>query len=174
MFKKKSFKWYVYVLFFLIIIQLYSCLTAGTHGSIKTYDFPVSKKILQKAVEKVIVESPDIHRDTAKNYMVDITNGKNDTIINNRYNDGQNYVTIKIETKVNSGQGNEYTFQYVGDEKDWDTLKTSSLSIAYAYDENNNGGSNENGQLTQSVRQKLMSLFENKFIDRIKKELGEK
>lgn len=172
MFKNKFSR--LYVLFFLITIQLYSCLTAGTHGSIKSYDFPVSKKNLQKAVEKVITESTDIQRDTAKNYMVDITNGKNDTIINDRYNDGQNYVTIKIETKVNRREGGEYTFQYVGDKKDWDTLKTSTLSIAYAYDENNNGGSKENVRLTPSVREKLTSLFESKFIDRIKKELGEK
>ena len=124
---------------FAIIVYLYSCLTGGTHGSIKSYDFFVSKNTLQKAVEKIISESPDIHKDTVKNYIVNVTNGKNDTIINNRYNDGQNYVTIKIEGKVKGGES-EFTFQYVGDEKDWDTLKTSSLSIAYAYDEKSNGG----------------------------------
>jgi len=149
-------------------------LTAGTHGSIQSYYFPVTKKTLQTAVEKVITGSPDIYRDTGKNYIVEITNGKNDTIVNNRYNDGVNYVTIKIEPKVNSRETNEYTFQYVGDKKDWDTAKTSSLSIAYAYDENNNGGSKGNGTLTPGLIKKLTELFESKFISRIKQELGEK
>ncbi len=163
-----------YISAFIIIVQLCSCLTAGTHGSIKAYDFFVSKKILQKAVEKIIAESSDIHRDSVKNYIVNITDGKNDTVINNHYNDGQNYVTIKIENNKKSGES-EFTFQYVGDKKDWDTMKTSSLSIAYAYDENGRGGSNEDGGISSAplLRKNLINLFESKFINRIKTELGE-
>ena len=161
-----------WILVFAIIVHLCACLTGGTHGSIKSYDFFVSKNTLQKAVEKILTESPDIHKDTVKNYIVNITSGKNDTIMNNQYNDGQQYVTIKIEGKV-KGEESEFTFQYVGDEKDWDTLKTSSLSIAYAYDEKNNGGSNGNGGLSYSplLKKKIIRLFETRFINRIKKEL---
>lgn len=158
-------------LFFLVVTPLYSCLTAGTHGSIKAYDFNVSKKILQKTVEKVIAESPDVHRDTSKNYIIDITNGKNDTIISNHYNDGQFYLTIKIEESGNRVK--RYIFQYVGNEKDWDTSKNSSLSIAYVYDENGKGGSAEDGGFSSNptLRKELISLFESTLIVRIKKEL---
>ena len=88
--------------FFLLVlcIELCSCLTAGTHGSIKAYKYPVSKKVLQSAVEKIISESSDIHRDTTRNYIINATNGKNDTIIDNHYNDGEDYLTIKIENDV--------------------------------------------------------------------------
>lgn len=163
-----------YFLFFLVVTQLYSCLTAGTHGSIKAYEFRVTKNILQNAVEKIIAESPNIHRDTSKNYMIDMTDGKSDTIINNHYNDGQVYLTIQIEGSVSGLK--EYTFQYVGNDKDWDTSMNSSLSIAYAYDENGKGGSNEDGGFSSKplLRKSLTSFFEKNFIDRIKKELGEK
>ena len=71
--------------FFLVLalIKLCSCLTVGRHGSIKAYAHPVSKNVFQKVVEKVIAENDDVKRDTTKNYIIDISNGKNDTIINN-------------------------------------------------------------------------------------------
>lgn len=156
---------------FWITLQLFGCLTAGTHGSIKAYDFPVSKKILQKAVEKVISESNDIHKDTTRNYIINITNGKSDTIINNHYNDGQNYMTIQIGNNKNGSGIKEYTFEYVGIKEEWDTSKNSSLSIAYAYDENGNGGNNEDGgvSLKPFLKIELRSFF-----DRIKSELEKK
>jgi len=158
------------------IIQFFSCLTAGTHGSIKAYDFPVPKKILQKAVEKVIAESNDIRKDTTRNYIINITNGKSDTIINSHYNDDQNYITIQIGNEKSGSGIKEYTFQYVGSKEEWDTSKNSSLSIAYAYDENGKGGSNEDVgiSLKPLLKRKLTSFFESNFVDRIKSELNEK
>jgi hypothetical protein len=162
------------LLLFALIGNLYSCLTAGTHGSIKDYNFLVPKNSLQKIAEEVISENPDIQKDTTKNYIVNITDGKNDTISNNRYSDDDNYVTVKISNTINNEVG-EFTFQYVGDQKNWDTSKSSSLSIAYAFDEKGNGGSNQNGDLTSNLelRTKLITLFESKFIDRINKKLGQ-
>jgi len=163
-----------YFILYFALIQLCSCLNAGTHGSLGAYVFPVAKKDLQKVVEKIIAESPDIHRDTTKNYILDMTNGRNDTIINNHYNDGETYLSIKIENNGSGRETSQYTIQYVGTEEDWSTAKTSSLSIAYAYDENGKGGSENNGDVssqTSIVRKKLIDLFERTFINRIKKEL---
>jgi hypothetical protein len=81
-----------FLLIILIIETLNSCFTGGTHGSIKEYTFPVSKVLLQKAIEKVILKNSDIERDTAKNYLINITNGRNDTIFDDRYNDGIEYI----------------------------------------------------------------------------------
>lgn len=163
-----------YLLFLVIIIQQCGCMTAGTHGSIKTYNFNVPKKILQDVAEKVISENIDIHRDTIENYMINITNGKNDTIFNNTYNDGQNYITIKIESEENNKIANEYVYQYVGTEEDWNTLKTSSLSLTYAYDANGNGGSEESNSFSPLLLKHLTNLFESKFILKIEKELKER
>ena len=159
----------------MLVMQLFSCLTAGTHGSIKAYDYSVSKNVLQKAIEKVIAESADIHRDSTKNYIIDVTNGKNDTIIDNQYNDGIEYLTINID---NNGKGkgtNKYIFQY-GTEGNEDTAKTSFISIAYGYDKNGHGGIDGNGGVAwyrPFLKKKLINLFEEKLINRIDKELGE-
>lgn len=159
----------------MLVMQLFSCLTAGTHGSIKAYDYPVSKNVLQKAIEKIIVESSDIQKDSTKNYMIDITNGKNDTIMDNQYNDGIEYLTINIGNEKGKGT-NKYIVQY-GNEGDEDTANTSFISIAYGYDKNGNGGSDGNGGVTwykPFLKKKLINLFEEKFINRIDKELGKK
>jgi hypothetical protein len=161
----------------LMAIESYGCLTGGTHGSIKSYQYGVSKKVLKNAVEKVISKSSDIHRDTSKNYIIDVTNGKNDTIIDNHYNDGVEYLTIKIESNGSSKESNQYIFQYSGSRTNGDTIENSSLSIAYAYDQNGNGGSDANGGVSRYsplLREKLLTLFESKFIDRVDKELGKK
>ena len=157
----------------LILPHFFSCLTAGTHGSIKAYNFPVTKLILQRALEEVISESPDILKDTTKNYIVDITNGKSDTILNNYCNDGQHYVTIQIGNKKIDNKMIEYTLQYVGSKEDWDTSKTSSLSVAYAYDENGKGGSDQDGGFSfkPSFQKEMTNFFESKFIDRLQKKI---
>jgi hypothetical protein len=124
----------------LFVFSFVGCLTGGTHGSIKSYGFKTDKNSLQSAVEKVISENDFIKRDTIKNYMIDVTSGRNDTIINNYYNDTVNYVTIYIKT---SDGKNEYTIQYGGDKEYWDTSKISEISIAYAFDKNGSGGSVE-------------------------------
>lgn len=157
---------------FLLILQLSSCFSSGTHGSIKAYKYQVSKRVLEKAVEKVIMESPNIQIDSTKNYIIDKTNGKNDTIINNHYNDGKRYITVKIDIESES---NEYIFLYSGSELEWDTAKDSYINIAYAYDKNKNGGSEGNGGIAwykPILKKRLIAAFEKEFIIKIDNELG--
>ena len=133
-----------------LLIFITGCIGAGTHGSIKCYEYPVSKQVLQKAVEKVITEDGNIHRDTVAHYTIDETNGRNDTVWDNYYNDTENYVTIYIQQQDGT---NQYIFQYGGGKEDWDTSKISYVSIAYAYNKDGRGGSffAVEGQLTHSL-----------------------
>jgi len=161
-------------LFLFIVAILQSCLSGGTHGSIKSYEYRTNKYTLQKAVEKVIAKNDNIKRDTTKNYMIDVTNGRNDTIMDNYYNDGERYITIEIKTKEGY---NEYSFQYPGEKEYWDTAKITSISIAYAYDQNGNGGSEGNGGIkwyNWSLKRKLLEHFENEFISKVDEELKQK
>jgi len=146
-------KQYFFVI--LILMGLNSCLTAGTHGLIKGYEYPVSKYVLGKVVFHVISNSPNINRDTAKDY----------------YNDGESYITIEI---TKGEVLNRYTVHFYGDKVDWDTSKTSQISISYAYDNDGNGGSEGNGGFPwykSSLKKKLISIFESEFINKIDKEL---
>lgn len=169
---KSDIKGYPKSVLLLFIIFFEGCLSAGTHGSIASYGFKTDKNSLQSAVEKVISKNDFIKRDTIKNYMIDVTNGRNDTIVNNRYNDTVKYVTIYIKT---SDGDNEYTIQYVGDEEYWDTSKISGLSIAYAFDKNGSGGSEGDGGVkwyNWALRKRLLRPFEKEFIHDIEKELS--
>jgi len=161
---------------FLLLLELCSCFTAGTHGSIKTYEYPIPKPALQNTVKKVILESTDIHIDSVKNYIIDNSEGKSDTIIDNRYNDAEEYLTIKIENDESDKGSYKYIIQYSETEGSESAAK-SSISIAYTYDAGDNGGSVGNGGIswdTQSLKRRLVTLFERKFIDRIDKNLGKK
>ena len=145
---------------------------AGTHGSIKAYHYPVTKSVLEKAVMTVLETKTNVFRDTIRNYMIDVTNGKNDTIENNYYNDGKNYLTIHIKTLDNLI---DYTFRYLGDSLSWSSSPASEIFICYIYDEKGNGGSEGNGkwEKTSSSKQTVMiNLFETEFIDKIDKELN--
>ncbi len=157
-----------------LALFLVSCIGAGTHGSIKAYEYPVSKYRLEDAVEKVIKESSNIRRDTVKNYMVDFTDGKSDTIYSDHYNDGERYFTINI---FSGGGENEYIFHFTGREEDWATATTSRISISYAFDENDKGGSEGNGGVTwykPFLKKKVVTVFEKEFIEKLNKELGVK
>lgn len=156
----------IHVFCFLVLIAFYSCLTAGTHGSIKAFQFSVPKYTLDKAVEKVISTNKNIQRDTTKAY--------DDSTKYGYYNDGSNYMTIRI---TKDQLTNKYIFKYAGDKEYWDTSKISSLFIAYAYDKDGNGGSEGSGGLSWykfGLRKKLISLFENEFINKIDTALGQK
>lgn len=157
----------------LLLVQLSSCFTAGTHGSIKSYTYPVKKVVLEEAVNKVIAKSRNIQiEDTVqKNFIVDITNGKNDTI---RSVHNPAYVDIRIS---GSTFLNSYTFQYVGNQQDWNRDTTSEMSIAYAYDKEDKGGSEGNGDFPwykSSLKNRLISVFDREFIDKLDKELNVK
>ena len=51
-----------YVMFISLIALLHSCMSAGTHGSIKAYIYPTNKLVLQHAVEEVIATNKQIHK----------------------------------------------------------------------------------------------------------------
>lgn len=162
------------VTLFLLTVLFDSCISGGTHGSIESYKYKVNKYILQKAVENVLATNANIKRDTTKNYMIDVTNGRNDTIISNYYNDGEQYLTINIKTKEGY---NDYTIQYLGNKKYWDTAKNAFISIAYAYYKDGNGGSEGNGGIkwyNWGLKRKLLEPFESEFISKVDKELKQK
>ena len=143
---------------------------AGTHGSLKGYQYATTKEKLDSAVMFVIKSNPKIYRDTNNvNYIIDKTNGKNDTIIDNYYNDGIIYLTIKIKT--DKGQ-NEYTFRYYGGEEDWKTAATSEIFICYAYDELGKGGSEGNGGVDSNTLDHLIEVFERELVSNIDKQLN--
>ena len=145
-----------------------------THGSIKHYEYTADKYKLQEVVEKVIRDNKNIILDTTNNYFIDKTNQRNDTVRNNYYNDGDRYVTINI--KSTDGM-NEYIFQYSGDKAYWDTARKSDISIAYAYDQDGNGGSEGNGGINWynwNLKEKLLAPFERELISNIDKALKQK
>jgi hypothetical protein len=151
---------------FFILFESCNYYGAGTHGSIKSYKYPIKKVELQEAVNIVIRSNVNICLDdtTQKNFIIDVTNGKRDTLFhqhNNAYSD------IKIKTDKGYCQ---FTFQYTGDTQDWAVDTTSEISIAYAFDENESGGSDGNGGLNWyhfGLKNKLTTLFEKEIILKI-------
>jgi hypothetical protein len=143
------------------------CLMGGA-GSIIGYDYPANKYELEKTIKEVLKSDRDVYRDSNRNYMIDITNNKHDTIDNNYYNDGENYMTIKI--KVINGEC-EYIFRFYGDEQNWKASDSSEIFIVYAYDEKGNGGSEGYG-INKDIKKKLTDVFESEFVDKVDKKLG--
>lgn len=162
------------VLFGIVLLGQSACIGGGTHGYIKAYNFPVKKEKLQEAVEEIISKGGSIYRDTPKYHIVEINDKMTDTFFDNYYNDTNNYVTIFI----NHANANfNYIFRYYGDETYWDTSKSSTISISYAYDEKRNGGSAGNGSVNWyhfSKKKLLVEPFELEFINKIDSLLGTK
>ena len=150
-------KFIVFIL--LICFGLIGCdgMTGGTHGSIKAYEYSVSKSVLDKAVWKVIRANSNIKRDTIY---------QNDGIKYGYYNDSINYISFII---TKDDLANDYTFRYAGDSTYYDTSKVSAISIAYAWDKDSNGG---HEGISGKVKKQLVNLFETEFINKIDIELG--
>lgn len=151
-----------------------TCLTScfmgtGTHGSLKGNQYQTTKAKLDSAVMFVVKTNQNINRDTIGNkILANVGNGKQDAIIDNSWNDGHEYVSIKIKT----GKGNcEYTFRYYGGPEDWDTSKTSEIFICWAYDEFGKGGSEGNGGVDRKTLKHLTDIFENELVDKIDNKL---
>lgn len=157
--------------FAVIIISLTSCVFgAGTHGSLKGYRYQISKDTLASAVMYVINNNSNIYRDTiGDKILADIGDGKQGTIIDNSYNDGQKYLSIKIKT--NKGLC-DFTFRYYGDEQYWDASETSEIFICWAYDEINEGGSEGNGGVDKKTLKYLTELFEKEVVNNIDRRLS--
>jgi hypothetical protein len=114
------------------------------------------KTELEKTIHQIILENISIRQDSVKDY----------------YNDDTNYVTLTITYKLIPYA---YTFRYYGDKEYWDSSKISEIFIAYAHDENGNGGSAGNGGIKEndlSLKKKLLEPFEREFVDKIDKSLG--
>jgi len=144
---------FISVSFIVIYILLKSFLiTAGTHGSIKGYQYPISKYTLDSAVNIAIASNSNISKETDSSF----------------YNDGQSYVTINIKQP---GMKYNYIFRYYGGPETWDNSpKSSELSICYAYDELGNGGSEGGGEVDWFhwiLRRRLIRPFENELITKV-------
>ena len=149
-----------------------SSLGGGTRGSIKAYDYSTTKSELSVAVADVIKSNPNIYPDTIRNFMIDETNGKHDTIFNDYYNDGKTYVTMTIKVK---DMDYEYTFRYMGDEKTWEAASNSEIFICYIYDKNGLGGSEGDGNFEKipiETKKQMLDLFETEFIDKVDRKLN--
>ena len=145
-----------YILF-LALLLLGCGINGGTHGSIKGYRYNIPKDKLQEGINTVISKSQNIIRDTTTNY----------------YNDGENYLTIKIRKE---DVENTYTFRFYGKKEDWDTSKSSEIFIAYAHDKEGNGGSEGDGGLSgqrEKLKKELVSIFEGEFINKLDREVGQ-
>lgn len=160
-------------LIFIVCIFLIGCALPipGGAGSIKGYRYQTTKDKLENAIKTVIKNNKNIYRDSIKNYIVDMTNNKKDTMDDNMYNDGKNYMTIKIKE---ANIENEYTFRFYGDEEYWKTSPSSEIFIVYAYDKTGKGGSEGHGDIDNQLRKKLTDVFESEFINKIDKELNMK
>ncbi len=145
---------------------------AGTHGSLKCYQYSTPKDKLESAVLKIIENSPKIKRESLRDpknfYHITYDQGKKDSIFDNYYNDGS-YLTIKIKT---DSEENEYVFRYGGDSLFWKNSGTSSIFICYAYDKFGNGGSEGNGGVDSKTLKQLTDVFESELVNIIDKELN--
>jgi hypothetical protein len=147
----------LYISILIVTMFISSCLTGGTHGSLKSYSFPLKKRDLQENVISIINENHNIN-------IAPIT----DTFTSGYYNDGSRYITINV---IEAKDTCEYTFQFSGDEKYWDTSNVSHISIAYMFDQNGNGGSETNNTFhwySPRLKNRLLKVFENNIIDPIK------
>lgn len=161
-------------LFRILFFSLAGCIGAGTHGSIKGYQYAVNKDSLQKAVMTVIQNNANIYRDSSLDSLgsspaLDHSDAGDYSAGENFYNDVKHYVTIKIT----SGQNvNEYIFRYYGADEDWKTSPTSKIFICYVHDKNGNGGSEGNGGVKRKMAKQFTDLFEKEFVDKIDKQLN--
>ena len=153
----------------LVITGWMGCITAGTLGSLAGYSFPLPKDSLQQIVNSVIDRVPHIFRDTVPRYMLDVTDGKSDTLWDTHYRDGLRYETIFIET---SDDRYQFIFQYTGSQEEWRTSKESWISVAYANDSKGHGGSDGRGNVTSKVHKRLIGIFERELVDRVHAEIG--
>lgn len=136
--------------------------SAGTHGSIKRYSYPVKKEVLQSAINQIINTNTDIQslKRDRDNFMLDVSEKKIDTVY---FKDDLSYEELVICNY-------QYTIHYSGDEESWKQDTISEISIAYAFDEKGNGGSEGNGDFPwyrYSLKKKLLRVFEINFVTKI-------
>jgi hypothetical protein len=149
-------KRYFILLFFAGVITFLGCIGAGTHGYLRAYKYNISKYRLEKAVHQVIGSNPSIYQDSIKSY----------------YNDDTGYISAIILEK---GLPFRYIFRFYGGKEYWDSSKTSEIFIAYAYDENDRGGSQGNGGVNWynfRLKKRLTEPFEKELVNKVDSVLG--
>ena len=120
----------------------------GGAGKIKGYQYPVTKVELEKAIQAVLKNGTNVHRDTnlyfysSYDSINKVTTESSDSTkgsvrVTQYYNDGVNYLTVYISA---NGFRYEYILGYYGDSTYWKESQNSEIAIIYAYDEKNNGG----------------------------------
>ncbi|RZJ80040.1 MAG: hypothetical protein EOO47_08905 [Flavobacterium sp.] len=136
--------------FLLFIFFVSSC--AGTHGSIESYQFDTSKAVLEQAVKLVL-------RNNTASLQEDKIKDASEV----------RYLTIFITFE---GDRYGYRLHYYGDEAHWKSSKTSIISIASARI-NGIGGINSDVAMSDELKDKLLMVFEQRFIRLVNQALKE-
>lgn len=135
-----------------VIAFIAFCSTAGTHGSMGGYKYPISKDSLESAINQVIIENEHIERSLS------------DT--SDYYNTG-GYITININKK----EQREYTFRFYGGEEHWKSNPSQSeIFICYAM--HNGYAQSEGNDVSDELKEQLVAFFEKEFIQHLDKKLG--
>ena len=138
---------------------------AGGHKAIKAYQYPVTKYELEKAVDSVLRNNPNVKRDTVDNYYTYVDSNKQEhRVHDNYYNDGIGYLTVNISR---SDLAIQYVIRYYADSAYWSTSKISELFIAYANDQTPN-----NRDIKRLPTKVITRLFEDEFLEKVNKQLG--
>jgi hypothetical protein len=130
----------------------------GTHGSLQSYHFNVSKYKLEETILKEIESNPKIQRDTSSE----------DTYYNT---DG--YITLSISDSVSV---NKYVFRFYGDEEYWNANPTiSEIFICYLHDANGMAISegNDNVESNKELVNRSIELFQNEIVTPVNKVLNQ-
>lgn len=128
------------------------CATAGTHGSMGGYQYPISKDSLEVAIDQLIDEHPEIIR------------SPNDTT---DYHNKDAYVTMYLQNDT----ALEYTFRYYGGEEHWEqSPNQSAISITYGRYEGKTYS--EGGGVSRRIKKRLVAYFEKNFIRHLDHKLG--
>jgi hypothetical protein len=139
--------------------------SAGTHGSIKGYQYPVSKERLEDAINLVILENNSLKRPPQEDTLVFNPNRAD-------YYNSDGYVTLSISAPKEYN----YIFRFRGGEEDWkNSPDQSEIFICIASDNLGNGGSEGLGGVEWyrwGVKDKLTDYFEKNFIVKLDKKLG--
>lgn len=171
-------KYFIIIAYFSFFLSGCEMLSAG-HGGFTSYSFEVKKKELETAIMKVIQTDSNFYREPEvsqeyKDIYNEITEERNkenpDIQVNTNYvdyyNDGKNYVTIKIKNI-----DYKFTFRYIGDQEYWNNSTNSQFYIVYMHDQYNGGGGYKD-KLEPQLINKLTNAFEIEFVQKVSKELG--
>ena len=171
----------------ILLIGLLFLLGCGSAEAIKSYNYPTTKYILEKAVLKVIKSNPHIIIDTTESKVIvrrnpeDVNDTTTKTIRLSEFH-GKDSAFIAandkavIKIKIRVGEINtDYIFRYLGDEQYWKNSQSSAIFIQYVKDKEGNSisqGENENGEFQTQMAKDFTMLFEREVVSKIDKELN--